>query len=281
MVLTINGFANIKYGKLLDHCKKAKVPSMPPLLETKGITLQFGGLIALYDVSISVEERKIVSLIGPNGAGKSTMFNCINGLYRGFKGSIFLQGKEIQNLPPHKISRLGISRTYQNLELFSNMTVIENILVGYHQHIKTNFFSDAFRLAPFRRETDSCMTDSFKIMELLGLLKYRDCLVSELPYGTLKRVEIGRALAMKPFLLLLDEPTCGMNEQETEEIAKLIVNLNRDLNVSILLVEHDMSVVMGISDLIYVLNHGQIISKGSAEEVKRDPEVIRAFLGGE
>jgi len=254
---------------------------MPILLETKGVTLRFGGLMALSDVSISVEESKIVSLIGPNGAGKSTMFNCINGLYSGFGGLIYFRGRQINNLPPHKISKIGISRTYQNLELFSNMTVFENILVGYHQHIKTNFFSDAFRVTPFRKETDRCMENSHKIMELLSLIKYRDYLVSELPYGTLKRVEIGRALAMKPSILLLDEPTSGMNEQETEEIAELIINLNRDQKISILLVEHDMSVVMGISDTIYVLNHGQIIFNGTAEEVKKDPEVVRAFLGGE
>ncbi|MBW1777527.1 MAG: ABC transporter ATP-binding protein [Deltaproteobacteria bacterium] len=250
------------------------------VLKVEGLTLEFGGLTALNNVSIQVAEGSICALIGPNGAGKSTLFNCINGIYRGDKGRIFLRGKDITDLPPHKIAKLGVARTYQNLELFSNMTAIENIMVGYHNRIKTNLFTEVFRVGDYHRQEKRFQDRALGIMEMLKITKYRDFMISELPYGILKRVEIARALAMGPSILLLDEPASGMNEQETEEIGQVVLELNRVESIAILLVEHDMSLVMGISDTIYVLNHGEVICSGSPEHVPNNPDVVKAFLGG-
>ena len=251
------------------------------LLEIQKVSINFGGLVALDSVSLNVDKGTICAVIGPNGAGKSTLFNCVNGLYKVNSGHIVFEGQNITGLPTYQISKCGIARTFQNLELFSNMTAIENVMVGYHAHIKTNLFTEALRVGKFFRQEDHFYARALEIMNLLKIVQFKDFVISELPYGTLKRVEIGRALAMNPTLLLLDEPTSGMNEQETEEIAELILELNDEQDISILLVEHDMSVVMGLSDIIYVLNYAKVIAKGSAEEVKNDPEVIRAFLGGE
>jgi len=250
-------------------------------LEIEGLTVEFGGLIALNDVSIQVPENRICALIGPNGAGKSTLFNCISGIYRGDKGRISLRGKDITELPPHKIAKLGVARTYQNLELFSNMTAIENIMVGYHSRIKTNLLTEIFRVGNYHRQEKHYHDQALRIMDVLKIIKYQDFMISELPYGILKRVEIGRALAMRPSILLLDEPASGMNEQETEEIGAIVLELNRSENISIFLVEHDMSLVMGISDTIYVLNYGEVICSGTPEEVPNNPDVVKAFLGGD
>lgn len=251
------------------------------VLKIEGLTLKFGGLIALNDVSIEVTQGDICALIGPNGAGKSTLFNCINGIYRANKGKIFLSGKNISDLPTHKISKLGVARTYQNLELFSNMTALENVMIGYHNKIKTNLLTELFRIGDFHHQEKVFHDQTLGIMEMLKITQYKDFMISELPYGILKRVEIGRAIAMTPTILLLDEPASGMNEQETEEIGSIVLELNRTHGISILLVEHDMSLVMGISDTIYVLNHGEVICTGSPEEIQNNPNVVKAFLGGD
>ena len=238
--------------------------------------------MAVDNVGFDVEQGSIFSIIGPNGAGKTTIFNCISGLYRPDSGRINFGGKNIIGLKPHVIARLGIARTFQNIELFSRMTTMENLMLGRHIHMKTGIWSGA----TFYRRGSRAARDEIKhrerveeIIDLLDLQAARNQFVGGLPYGTQKLIELGRALALEPRLLLLDEPSAGMNSEEKQDLIFWIKDIQDELGVTILLIEHDMKMVMDISDLILVINFGKPITKGSAEEVQKHPEVLKAYLG--
>ncbi len=249
------------------------------LLETRAATKRFGGLTAVNDLTFDLEEGAIVSVIGPNGAGKTTFFNCIAGFYQIDEGTITLDGTEIHDLRPDKIARLGLSRTYQNIRLFGGMTAAENVLVGQHQHLESSWAAAVLRTRSQRTEEQEALEESSRLLEYVGLKGADDILASNMPYGDQRRLEIARALGTSPRLLLLDEPTAGMNPAETHEMTGLIRRLRDDLGITILLIEHEMRVVMGISERITVLDYGERIAEGTAAEIQADKRVIEAYLG--
>ncbi len=248
------------------------------LLEAVELSRTFGGVHAVEGLSFSLPKGGIHSIIGPNGAGKTTLFNLITGLLRPSRGRILFKGEDVTGLAPERLARLGISRTFQNLQVFFNMTVLENILVGRHLHLHRNPISALLRLPGFRRAEVEARAQAERLLEEVGLGGLGSRPADSLPYGALKRLEIARALAADPELLLLDEPAAGCNERETREIAELLTRL-AGRGITIVLVEHDMRLVMGISDHILVLDHGRKLAEGSAEEVRRDPRVVEAYLG--
>jgi len=251
--------------------------------EIKDLSISFGGLKALDRVSFEVEQGVIYAIIGPNGAGKTTIFNCVNAIYRPDGGQILFRDEEITHLRSHQIAGKGIARTFQNIELFSHMTTMENLMLGRHNHLETGIWTGAtffWRGSFAAREEVANRERVEKIVDLLNLQSARDQLVSNLPFGTRKLVELGRALALEPKLLLLDEPSAGMNLEEKGDLVFWIKDINEDLGITVLLVEHDMAMVMDISERILVLNHGEVIAEGSPGEIQEDPEVTKAYLGG-
>jgi branched-chain amino acid transport system ATP-binding protein len=253
---------------------------MKPLLETRELSKTFGGLKALQNIDLRVGPNRIVSVIGPNGAGKTTFFNCLSGIYRPDGGGIWLGDTEISGYPPHRISKLGMSRTFQNIRLFPEMSVLENVLAAQFQHRSFWPLPLLFHSKGFRAEEKLNRDEALGLLDFVGLARYADYVSSNLAYGLQRRLEIARALATKPRILLLDEPAAGMNPQEAVEMVQLISRI-RERGLAILLIEHHMKVVMSISDEILVLNHGIPIAHGAPEKVRNDPQVIKAYLGEE
>lgn len=258
---------------------------MKPILEVKKMTMDFGGLRAIDNVDLSIEKGQIVALIGPNGAGKTTFFNCITGIYTPTSGDILIsaRGKEerINGLKPNIVTGKGLARTFQNIRLFASMTVLENVMVGCHAVTKAGIMGAIFRGAATKSEEKFIVDKSYAILEKIGLAKYVDELAINLPYGAQRLLEIARALATDPFLMLLDEPAAGMNPQETLELDELILKIRDTEGISILLIEHDMKLVMSLSEKIYVVDYGRKIGEGTPEEIRNNPVVIKAYLGEE
>lgn len=252
-----------------------------PLLSLTKVTKQFGGLTAVQDVDLQIFPRQIVSIIGPNGAGKTTVFNLITGIYKPTSGDIKLEGQSLARLSPDRVLRKGIARTFQNIRLFNNMTVMENVLVGQHTQLKANVVSSVIRTPGVRTEEEAARLRAIELLSFFGqaLVDRQDEYVINLSYADRRRVEVARALGSRPKLLLLDEPTAGMNEAETLEAVKYVRRLRDELDLTILLIEHKLSVTMGMSDHIAVLDYGRKISEGLPEEVRRDEKVIAAYLG--
>jgi len=250
----------------------------------KNLSISFGGLKAVNDISFDVEENEIFSIIGPNGSGKTTIFNLISGIYRPDKGAVFMEGENMVGKTPDRIAKRGIARTFQNIELFANATVMDNLMLGRHIHMKTGVFGGAFMFGKRSRAAREEVEHREKVEEIIDFLELqsvRDQFVGGLAYGKRKLVEVGRALALEPKVMLLDEPSAGMNTEEKDDLTIWIKDIQEDYKVTILLIEHDMNMIMGISDRVFAMNQGQKIVLGTPQEVQRNTEVIKAYLGEE
>jgi branched-chain amino acid transport system ATP-binding protein len=255
------------------------MPANNVILAAEGIGLRFGGIEALADIDIDVRQGEIFAIIGPNGAGKTSFMNCINGFYRPQNGSIYFEGNEITHLPSHRIARLGIGRSFQGLQLFDGLNVLDNIMAGRHFHFKSGPLSDAIYFGRTRREEIRHRKVVEEIIDFLEVAPVRKQLVGSLPYGLRKRVDLGRALAAEPKLLLLDEPLAGMNRDEKEDIARFVLDISEEMGITIAIVEHDMGLVMDICERVVVLDFGRKIAEGTPEEIRSNEEVIQAYLG--
>ena len=278
-------------GRAYVHSlNSSTVPVGSPILKISDIELRFGGVVALHDVGFTVTQGHIHAVIGPNGAGKSSLLNCVSGLYHPQRGSIQLHTgaagagaatHELTALPPHRIARLGVARSFQNIELFSHLTVLENLMLGRHTHMKHGVMQSLLWFGPARNQELAHRGIVEEVIDLLSLQPFRHKPVGSLAYGIQKRVELGRALVLQPALLLLDEPMAGMNSEEKEDMARYVLDVHELAGVTVILIEHDMAVVMDISDRVSVLDFGRLIADGTPDEVKANPAVIEAYLGAE
>jgi len=251
------------------------------LFQADDISIRFGGIRAVDSVSFSVEKGEVFSIIGPNGAGKTTIFNLISRIYNPTEGRLIFDGEDITKTPPHKIAGLGIARTFQNIELFANASLLQNLLIGRHCHSQVGFFSQLGFLPSVRLAERKHREKVEDVIAFLGVQRYRDALIANLPYGVRKVVELGRALCTEPKLLLLDEPSSGLNVEETEGMGFWIEDIKKDLGITVIMVEHDMSLVSQVSDRVMALNYGKVLAMGTSAEVQTHPEVVKAYIGGE
>jgi len=250
------------------------------MLETNKVTINFGGLIAVNEVSIKVQEHQITALIGPNGAGKTTLFNCISGVYKPASGEVLLDGEHLEGKRGFQINQAGIARTYQVINLFRKMSVIDNVLVGMHSRLQSNFWDSLLHTRKKREEEKNSLAKAHELLQFVGLDEFADSPAGSLPYGKQRLLEIVRGLASDPKVILLDEPAAGMNTAEKQDLDALLQKI-LNMGVTILIVEHDMKLIMGISDYIYVLYNGKLLAEGVVEDIQNNPEVIAAYLGGE
>ena len=251
------------------------------LLDVQKLTKNFGGLTAVSDVSLELNEGELVGLIGPNGAGKTTLFNLLTGVYEPSEGTVTLDGHLLKGKTPYKIATLGLSRTFQNIRLFKDLTVLDNVLIAFGNHHKPHVLASFFRLPAFYKNEDELKAKALELLAIFDLDKEAETLAKNLAYGQQRRLEIVRALATEPKILFLDEPAAGMNPQETAELTALIRRIKNEFNITIMLIEHDMSLVMEVTERIYVLEYGRLIAHGTPDEIKNDKRVIEAYLGGE